>query len=186
MDLFTPVVIGVGLSMDCFAVSLAIGTSTKTRLIHAAGIIALCFGAFQTGMTLFGWVAGTSLISLISSYDHWIAFLLLAIIGGKMIWEGMADCDDKSRIETIAFMPVLLLSVATSVDALAVGVSFGVLQTEVLIPALIIGIVCYCISFAGVILGEQLEKILGNRVEILGGVILILIGIKILIEYLNG
>jgi len=184
MDLLTPAFIGIGLSMDCFAVSLAIGTTTKTRLIYAATIIALCFGAFQAGMTVIGWAAGVSLIGFISAYDHWIAFVLLAIVGGKMIREGVrGGGEDESPLEGIRIVPLIVLSFATSIDALAVGISFGVLRTAVLIPALIIGIVCFGISFAGVMLGERLESFLGNKMEIFGGGILILIGLRILYEH---
>ena len=184
MDLLTPALIGIGLSMDCFAVSLAIGTTTKTRLIYAAAIIALCFGTFQAGMTIIGWTAGVSLIGLISAYDHWVAFILLAIVGGKMILEGIKGSEDEAPIEKIRIVPVIVLSFATSIDALAVGISFGVLQTAVLVPALIIGVVCFGISFAGVMLGERLESFLGNKMEIFGGVILILIGLRILTEHM--
>jgi putative Mn2+ efflux pump MntP len=186
MDLLTPALIGIGLSMDCFAVSLAIGTTTKTRLIYAAVIIALCFGAFQAGMTVIGWAAGVSLIGLISAYDHWVAFILLALIGGKMIWEGIRGGEDEAPLESIRIVPVIVLSLATSIDALAVGISFGVLQTAVLIPVLMIGIVCFGISFAGVMLGERLESFLGNKMEIFGGIILILIGLRILTEHMFG
>lgn len=184
MDLLTPAVIGIGLAMDCFAVSLAIGTTTKTRLVYAAVIIAFFFGAFQAGMTIIGWFAGSSLIGFISAYDHWIAFILLVIVGGKMIWEGLFEEDGEARIEVVRLVPVIVLSLATSIDALAVGVSFGILQTLVLIPALIIGSVSFVISFAGVMLGERLEDILGNKMEIIGGIILILIGINILANHL--
>jgi manganese efflux pump family protein len=184
MDLLTPAIIGIGLSMDCFAVSLAIGTTTKTRLVYAAVLIACFFGAFQAGMTVIGWFAGSSVIGLISAWDHWIAFILLAIVGGKMCWEGVHGSEEETPIEAIQLVPVIILSLATSIDALAVGVSFGVLQTAVLIPALIIGVVCFAISFAGVMLGERLEDLLGNRMEITGGLILILIGINILAEHL--
>ena len=184
MDLLTPAVIGIGLSMDCFAVSLAIGTTTKTRLVYAAAVIAFFFGAFQAGMTFVGCLAGSSVIGLISAYDHWIAFILLAIVGCKMIWEGVRGDDEEAHIEVIQFVPVIILSLATRIDALAVGVSFGVLQTAVLIPAIIIGLVCFAISFAGVMLGERLEDILGNKMEIIGGLILILIGINILAGHL--
>jgi putative Mn2+ efflux pump MntP len=185
MDLLTPAVIGIGLSMDCFAVSLAIGTTTKTRLIYAAVIIAIFFGAFQAGMTVIGWFAGSSVTGLISAWDHWIAFILLVIVGGKMLWEGVRGSEAEAPIEAIKLVPVFVLSLATSIDALAVGVSFGVLQTAVLIPALIIGVVCFAISFAGVMLGERLEDILGNKMEIIGGLILILIGINILAGHLS-
>ena len=186
MDVITPALIGIGLSMDCFAVSLAIGTTTKTRLIYAAAIIALCFGAFQSAMTVIGWVTGVSLLGLMSAYDHWVAFILLTIVGGKMIREGLQEGKEEAHIEGIRIVPVIVLSLATSIDALAVGVSFGVLQTAVLVPALIIGIVCFVISFAGVMLGEQLETILGNKMEIFGGVILVLIGLRILYEHTIG
>ena len=186
MDLLTPAIIGIGLSMDCFAVSLAVGTTTKTRLLHAAAIVAICFGVFQAGMTLIGWIAGVSILMLISAYDHWIAFIMLAVVGGKMVWEGIHGEDHEDPPDIIRLIPLLVLSVATSIDALAVGVSFGVLQTTILTPAIIIGIVCAGISFTGVMLGEQLEAILENKMEIFGGGILILIGIKILYEHLIG
>ncbi|MHB8164782.1 MAG: manganese efflux pump MntP [Methanoregula sp.] len=184
MDFLTPAVIGIGLSMDCFAVSLAIVTTTKTRLVYAAVIIAAFFSAFQAGMTVIGWLAGSSIIGFISAWDHWIAFILLAIVGGKMIWEGVRGGEEESHIEAIQLVPVIILSIATSIDALAVGVSFGVLQTAVLIPAIIIGAVCFVISFAGVMLGERLEDILGKKMEIIGGLILIMIGINILAEHM--
>ncbi|MEI7855975.1 MAG: manganese efflux pump MntP family protein [Methanomicrobiales archaeon] len=180
MDLLTSAIIGIGLSMDCFAVSLAIGTTTKTRLVYAAAFIAIFFSVFQAGMTVIGWLAGSSLIGLISAYDHWIAFILLAIVGGKMMWEGVRGGEEEAHIEVVQLVPVIVLSFATSIDALAVGVSFGVLQSAILFPALIIGIVCFAISFAGVMLGERLEDILGSKMEIIGGLILILIGLNVL------
>jgi manganese efflux pump family protein len=184
MDLLTPLLLGIGLSMDCFAVSLAIGTTTKTRLFYAAAIIALCFGIFQAGMTVMGWFAGASLIDLIAGFDHWVAFILLSVIGVKMIWEGFKCGEEESQLEVIRIIPVFILSVATSIDALAVGVTFGVLGTEILIPSLVIGIVAFALSFAGVMLGERLEEFVGNKIEIAGGIILILIGIKVLTEHL--
>jgi manganese efflux pump family protein len=183
MDLLTPVLIGIGLSMDCFAVSLALGSTTKTGLTRAAFLIALFFGAFQAGMTVLGWAAGISVLGFISVYDHWIAFILLLVIGGKMISEGIDGEEEKAPIDVLRLFPLMALSLATSIDALAVGVSFGILRNAVLIPALIIGIVCGVISFAGVMLGEQLEDLLGNKMEIIGGLILILIGVKILVEH---
>ena len=186
MDLLVPVLIGIGLSMDCFAVSLAIGTTTRVKLLNAAVIIAVCFGLFQTGMTILGWAAGTHLAELITDYDHWVAFLLLAAIGIRMVIGGFTNEEDERPVNVMQVVPLIVLSVATSIDALAVGISFGVLQTAVLIPALIIGIVCFGISFAGVMLGERLESFLGNKMEIFGGVILILIGLRILTEHMIG
>jgi manganese efflux pump family protein len=184
MDLLTPALIGIGLSMDCFAVSLAVGSTLKSGILRTAFIIALCFGGFQAGMTVLGWAAGFSVIGLISAYDHWIAFILLLVVGAKMMWEGISGEEEEAPADILGVFPLVALSVATSIDALAVGVSFGILRTAVMIPALIIGIVCCVISCAGVMLGEKLEDMLGNRMEIAGGLILILIGVRILAEHL--
>lgn len=185
MDILIPVLIGIGLSMDCFAVSLAIGTSTKTNLRIGALIIALCFGMFQMGMTLLGWAAGTWLSGLIAGVDHWVAFLLLTFIGVKMIIEGMkGDGVDTGSVHVMQFGSVIILSIATSIDALAVGASFAVLQFAILIPSLIIGIVAFLFSFIGVMLGTRLASFLGTKIEVLGGLILIAIGLKILVEHL--
>jgi putative Mn2+ efflux pump MntP len=184
MDLVTPVLIGIALSMDCLAVSLAIGTSTKSNLLNAAFIIALCFGGFQAGMTLLGWALGTGLTGLLAGFDHWLAFLLLAIIGAKMIHEGLETGEDEEEISVLQFVPVMVLSLATSIDALAVGASFAFLHMDVLVPALIIGIVAFIFSFAGVISGMQLKSVLGKRIEIAGGLILIVIGLNILLSHI--
>jgi manganese efflux pump family protein len=184
MDLLVPVLIGIGLSMDCFAVSLAIGTTTKTKLLNAALVIALCFGVFQTGMTLLGWVAGMWLTDLIAGFDHWVAFLLLAVIGGKMVIEGFAGDGKLEGVDVMGLVPVVVLSVATSIDALAVGMSFAFLRIGILVPSIIIGIVAFLLSFAGVMSGTRLASFLGKKTEILGGLILIAIGLKILLEHL--
>jgi putative Mn2+ efflux pump MntP len=182
MDILTPFLIGVGLSMDCLAVSLVIGATSQERLLGTAVVIATSFGLFQAGMTFAGWVAGFSLIGLISSYGHWIAFLLLIVIGIKMIREGIGG-DSCIRLERLQIVPVILLSVATSIDALAAGVSFGVLQAPILFAALMIGIVCFVLSFSGVVLGKNLRGILGIKMDLVGGGILILIGIRILFDH---
>lgn len=184
MDILTPVLIGIGLSMDCLAVSLAIGMKTKSRLASAAVIIALFFAAFQAGMTLLGWAAGTGVTGIFSAYGPLLAFLLLAIVGGKMILEGLSEEDeDEAGMDSLQLMPVIILSFATSIDALAVGVGFGLLNSPILVPALVIGIVCFILSAGGVIFGRQLAGILGHRTEILGGIILILIGLNILLGH---
>jgi putative Mn2+ efflux pump MntP len=183
MDLVTTVLIGIALAMDCLAVSLAIGTSTKSNLLKAAFIIALCFGAFQAGMTLIGWAAGAGLTMVLAGFDHWVAFLLLVVIGAKMIHEGLGNGEEE-KIGPLQFLPVMILSLATSIDALAVGVSFAFLQMSVLVPAIIIGIVAFVLSFAGVMTGMKLASVLGRRIEILGGVILVIIGLNILISHM--
>lgn len=183
MDLLTSFLVGIGLAMDCFAVSLAIGTSTRSDLLKTAVVIAAGFGLFQGGMTIAGWLAGSSLYSAIAAYGPWIAFLLLAGIGVKMIYDGIRE-DGEAPLSGLHLVPVLVLSVATSIDALAVGVSLGVLGDPVLMPAAVIGIVSFAFAVTGVICGQRLEKILGHRTEILGGAILILIGIQILTDIL--
>jgi len=184
MDLLVPVLIGIGLSMDCFAVSLAIGTTTKVKLLNAAVIIAVCFGLFQTGMTILGWAAGTHLAELIADYDHWVAFLLLAAIGIRMVIGGFTNEEDERPVNVIQVIPLIVLSLATSIDALAVGISFGFLQVNIIVPALIIGTVACVFSFTGVMTGTQLASVLGKKVEVAGGLILILIGLKIVVEHL--
>ena len=181
MDLFTSILIGLGLSMDCFAVALAIGTSERLPLAKTAVVIAASFGIFQAGMTLAGWAAGASLYAEIASYGTGIAFLLLAGIGTKMISDGIRKKSEPT-LPGLQAIPIILLSLATSIDAFAAGVSFGVLGSAILLPALAIGVVCFVVSCAGVFCGMRLERVLGNRTEIVGGVILVLIGIQILTD----
>jgi len=182
MDLLiTSAIIGVGLAMDCFAVSLAVGATRPGDRWRAALLLAGFFGFFQFGMTLIGWGLGFSFADLIAAYAHWVAFLLLAAIGGKMIYEGLRGDEDVPAALTLA--SVTLLAIATSIDALAVGISFAFLGYLPLAPALIIGAVSVGFSLAGVFSGRRLEHILGSRATILGGIILILIGIRILLDH---
>ncbi|MFZ0005118.1 manganese efflux pump MntP family protein [Methanoregula sp.] len=178
MDLITFVFIGIGLSMDCFAIALMIGATTKVRLLTAAVAIGLCFGIFQGGITLLGWVAGISLANIVTVYGTVIAFVILSLIGVKMIIEGVKRKEE--CIELIQPVSVICLSIATSIDAFPAGMSFGILKSPVFLPALIIGIVAFTCSFIGVMAGKRFERILGNKSDIVGGIILILMGIRIL------
>jgi putative Mn2+ efflux pump MntP len=187
MDIITLLVIAIGLAMDCFAVSLARGAVPTTNRMLLALIFALSFGVFQTGMTIIGGVAGSVFISEIAPYDHWVGFIILTAIGLKMILEGRKketpdEAQDPRAMEHLA--PVLFLSIATSIDALAVGVSLAFLDIQILVPSLIIGVVTAGFSVAGVFLGSRLWELLGKKIEILGGAILIAIGIRILLEHL--
>jgi putative Mn2+ efflux pump MntP len=184
MDLLTPALIGICLSMDCFAVALMIGATTKIRPIYAAVIIALCFGAFQTGLTIIGCFAGIKIMNLIAGYGNVIAFILLVFIGMKMILDGLSRKEE--CIEIIQPVSVITLSIATSVDAFPAGLTLGILQFQVLIPALIIGVVAFTLSFTGVMAGKRFERIFGNKSDIAGGIILILMGIWILTGILPG
>ncbi len=184
MDLLvTSVLIGIGLAMDCFAVSLAIGAAHHTARMKTALIIAAFFGFFQFGMALVGWVLGAGFTGIIAAYGHWIAFLLLALIGGKMIWESVTGAEEEAAAHTaLTLGSVTLLAIATSIDSLAAGISFAVLGYVPLVPAIIIGMVSWIFAFAGVLSGKSLERFLGRRVEVLGGVILFLIGLRIVLE----
>lgn len=184
MDIIISALIGIGLAMDCFAVSLAIGANLTTSRFKTALIIAGFFGFFQFAMTLAGWFLGTGFSVFISAYDHWIAFLLLAAIGAKMIWESMSGAEeDMAAKSSLTLAAVTVLAVATSIDALAAGISFAVLGFVPVIPAIIIGIISWIFAFCGVISGRQLGKLFGRRAELLGGIILILIGVRILLEH---
>ncbi|MDD1669496.1 MAG: manganese efflux pump MntP family protein [Methanomicrobiales archaeon] len=184
MDLVTILLVAVALALDCFAVSLAAGIESGDGRLRNAARIAIAFGAFQAGMPVLGWIAGRSVLDSISGFDHWIAFLLLSGIGLRMIREGISGEGEKAiRLDTAS---LLVLSVATSIDALAVGVSFAFLDAGILVPCLIIGLTTLLISFAGAFLGEALAERAGKLMEILGGAVLIGIGIRILIEHMSG
>lgn len=187
MSLFAVFMIAVGLSMDACAVSFAKGMCLKKNIGKYAWILGLAFGLFQGLMPLLGWWIGTYFESFITAIDHWIAFLLLGFIGFNMIRESKEAVNTcEVMMVDIPFRDILLLAVATSIDALAVGISFAFLQVDILPAVLLIGCTTFLISFLAVILGNRLGGFLGKYAEILGGVILILIGIKILIEHLFG
>jgi putative Mn2+ efflux pump MntP len=134
-------------------------------------------------MPIIGWLAGLTVVEIIASFDHWIAFALLALVGGKMIWEGFGKESDEEKGDQTRGWPLLLLSIATSIDALAVGFSFSILKNPILFPAVIIGIVCFIMTIIGMIFGKALAKIFGKKVEIFGGLVLIAIGVKILVDH---
>lgn len=183
--------IGVGLSADAFAVAVCKGLGMKKVNWAHALVIALFFGGFQALMPLVGWAAGTQLSALIEPVDHWIAFGLLAFIGGKMLIDaikgGDDDCaacaDDEQRLD---LKELLMFAVATSIDALAVGVTFAFLGMSIWAPIAIIGLTTFVLSFAGVAVGNQFGARFEKPATIAGGVLLILIGCKILVEHLLG
>jgi putative Mn2+ efflux pump MntP len=183
MNFITILGIGIGLSMDALAVSVINGFVIKKLKIRHALRIAFSFGFFQGLMPVIGWAAGLSFRKYIQSFDHWIAFSLLCLVGGKMIY-GSITCKGEKK-DCLQFMALLALSIATSIDALAVGLSFSFLQVEIIIPALIIGAVTFIICFIGIYTGDKIGRFIGNKLELIGGFILIIIGIKILIEHLS-
>jgi putative Mn2+ efflux pump MntP len=135
-------------------------------------------------MPVAGWLAGSTVTAMIAGFDHWIAFALLAFVGGKMIWEGFGKKSDEEKADQTKGLPLLLLSIATSIDALAVGFSISVLKMPILFPAVIIGIICFFMTAIGMLFGKAMAKLFGRRVEIFGGVVLIAIGVKILMEHI--
>ncbi|MBW2623194.1 MAG: manganese efflux pump [Deltaproteobacteria bacterium] len=175
--------IAVGLAMDAFAVSITSGLTVRPFRFGFAFKIAFLFGLFQAVMPVLGWLAGLSFRSLISGFDHWIAFGLLAFIGGKMVFEGFSDNSAAKERNFLSLWVLLVLAVATSIDALAVGLSFSLLKTSIVFPAVVIGLVTFVISALGVLIGSRFGHRFENKAEILGGLILIGIGIKIVIDH---
>ena len=179
--------IGVGLSADAFSVSVCKGLNMRKLNVGHAYVIALFFGGFQAAMPLLGYLLGTSFSSYIESFDHWIAFALLAFIGGKMVIEAVREKDpgEAEKTDSIKLGELTVLAVATSIDALAVGITFAFLQANIFFAVLIIGITTFALSLGGVLLGNRFGAKYKNKAEIAGGIILILIGVKILLEHLG-
>ena len=175
--------IGVGLSMDAFAVSICKGLSVRRLSWKHALLAGLYFGGFQFLMPVIGWLLGYRFEELIQSIDHWIAFVLLGLIGANMIKESFGEADELS--DDFGFRTMLLLAVATSIDALAVGVTFAFLEVKILPAAALIGVTTFALSAAGIWIGHVFGARFKARAERLGGVILILIGLKILLEHLG-
>ncbi|THB74543.1 MAG: manganese efflux pump [Desulfobulbaceae bacterium] len=182
MDFFSILVIAIGLAMDAFAVSVASGVTIRQMHLRQTVTIALSFGLFQGIMPIIGWFAGVGFRDYITPFDHWLAFALLVAIGAKMIYESFQLEDDKCDEFCMTGGRLLILSIATSIDALAVGLSFSLLQVNILTPALIIGVVTFVLSYLGIILGRKVGHLFEGKIEIAGGIILILIGFKILLE----
>ena len=170
--------------MDTFAISVASGFTIKRLRIGHALRIALFFGVFQAIMPTIGWLVGLRLQDIISGLDHWIAFILLAVIGLKMIYESFKLQADKKQFDPLQFNVLLLLSLATSIDALAVGVTFAFLKIAIISPVLIIGLITFGTSFVGVFIGERFGHIFESKLELIAGLILFAIGLKILLEHL--
>jgi len=184
MDALTIVLIAAGLAMDAFAVSIAKGIVIKRQRQKTALLLASFFGGFQMLMPVIGWLAGSSLKTLIVGIDHWIAFGLLTFIGCKMIYDSIRR-EDGEREESLLLRSLMTLAVATSIDALMIGLSFAFLQTQILVPVLVIGVITFLLSLTGFFFGCGLGRIFGNRIKIVGGLILLVIGIRILLEHLS-
>lgn len=184
MDLIELFLIAVGLSMDAFAVSVCKGLAMPKCTFKKAAIVGLWFGGFQALMPASGYILGAQFQEAIASIDHWIAFVLLALIGGNMIHEAL-DNDEEEADASLDVKTMFLLAVATSIDALAIGITFAFLKVNIIPAVCFIGIVTFIISFAGVKIGNVFGARYKNKAEIVGGVILILLGLKILLEHLG-
>ena len=190
MTVWEILLIGLGVSADAFAVSMCKGVEMKKIIWKYALLIALFFGGFQMIMPLIGWGAGSLFQKYITEFDHWIAFGLLLLLGGKMIYDGIFDKDEKKEGEEdkplkLGLATLLVMAIATSIDALAVGVTFAFLSVNIWLAVGIIGATTFTFSLVGVGIGVKVGDKFRNKAEILGGVILILLGVKILLEHLG-
>ena len=182
-----PVIIGiaVGLSLDAFAVAIAASVTLRNVSGRQVFRFAFHFGLFQAMMPVIGWLAGRGMGSWIVAWDHWVAFTLLAFIGCKAIYEALSGTEEESeRTDPTRGLSLVILSTATSIDALAVGLSFAALRVDIWYPAAIIGLITGGLTLIGMRLGSRLGAQFGRRVEILGGLVLIGIGLKILVQHL--
>ena len=187
MSLIELFIIAVGLSMDAFAVSICKGLSMQRMSWKNAVIVGLYFGGFQAGMPLFGYILGSQFKEAITSIDHWIAFILLAFIGGKMLWDVFHEKEEETTEKVDARLDhkeLFMLAIATSIDALAVGIAFACLDVQIWSSISIIGCVTLVLSFCGVWIGNRFGNRFEKKAEIAGGLVLILIGVKILVEHL--
>lgn len=184
MNLIEIFLTGIGLSMDAFATSICKGLSIKKYNLKTSLIIGLYFGIFQSIMPLLGYILGTTFESLITELDHWISFLVLSIIGLNMIKESLSEesktNNDKTNIKTM-----LPLAIATSIDALAIGITFSFLKVNIIKSIIIIGIITFILSFIGTIIGNKVGTKYEKHSQLFGGIILISIGLKILLEHLD-
>ena len=179
------ILIAVSLAMDAFAVSICKGLSMKKMDWKKAIIIGLYFGIFQGGMPLIGYLLGVGFEESIKFIDHWIAFGLLVFIGGNMIKEALSKNDEDEVDDSVDFKTMIVLAIATSIDALAVGVTFAFLNVNILLAVALIGIITFVISCIGVKLGNVFGDKYEKKAELAGGVVLVLIGLKILLEHLG-
>ena len=184
MDLLTLLTLAVGLAMDAFAVSICKGLAMREKVLKKGIIVGLWFGGFQALMPTIGFFLGTQFKDQITSIDHWIAFVLLGMIGINMVKEALSN-DEEQADDSIAVKEMFMLAVATSIDALAVGITFAFLNVHIVSAAAMIGVCTFLISFAGVKIGNIFGTKYKSKAELAGGIILILLGFKILFEHLH-
>jgi len=184
MELFTIIIIAVGLAMDAFAISVVSGSAYKQLKLRHSLRIAIFFGGFQAFMPLIGSLAGLSIKEYTAGFDHWIAFGLLSAVGAKMIYESFKISPAEQTFDPSNIFVLLVLSVATSIDALAVGITLSLITSSVIVAVIIIGIVTFVLSYLGVFIGKKVGHFFENKIEALGGLVLIGLGVKILFGHL--
>jgi putative Mn2+ efflux pump MntP len=185
MEILTIILIAFSLSFDTFAVSVSSGLILRKIDFFNATKIAITLAVFQALMPLIGWLAGSGIKDYAQSADHWIAFGILGLLGGKMIYESFQTDPENRNFNPLDFKVMIGMAVATSIDALVVGFSFALLDFKILISVGIIGVVTYIVAMLGMLFGKKIGSRMGRRMEMLGGLMLILIGLKILIEHLS-
>jgi putative Mn2+ efflux pump MntP len=184
MELITVTIIALGLAMDAFAVSIASGAIYKKLKIKHAFRIALFFGTFQAVMPLIGCSAALTVSKYIQRFDHWLAFALLTAVGIKMIYESFKIKTASQSLDPTNFLVLIVLSAATSIDALAVGFTLSIITSSVITAAIIIGLITFLLSYIGVFAGSRLGHFFESKIEAIGGLVIIAIGLKILIQHL--
>lgn len=180
--------IAVGLAMDAFAVSIAAGLAVSRVTPRHVFRVSFHFGLFQFLMPILGWLAGDQLAAHLSDYDHWAAFVLLAFVGGKMLWEARGnreETNDSASKDPTRGASLVMLSVVTSIDALAVGVSMALLGVSVWLPSVVIGLVTACLSAVGISFGGRIGPRWGRWAEVAGGIVLILIGVRVVLSHVT-
>ena len=184
MNFIEVFLIALSMAMDAFAVCLSAGAQEQTSGPRPTFRLAFHFGLFQFLMPVLGWFAGATIERYIAAYDHWIAFGLLAFVGGRMVWFGFHPEKEAKKNDPSRGWTLVLLSIAVSIDALAVGLSLGIVGVTIWTPAVVIGVVTGLVSWLGIRLGNKLGEKFGKRMEIAGGIILVLLGIRILLVHL--
>jgi putative Mn2+ efflux pump MntP len=184
MGFFSILLVALGLSADCFAValggSIAMKSHSRLQVLRAA----VAFGLFQALMPVLGWLIGQTVVDLIADYDHWVAFGLLAIVGGHMLWESFRHREDRKATDITRGWPLIVLSLATSIDALAVGLTFPFIDVNIWLASPTIGLVAFAATVVGFLLGRRVGKLAGRWASAVGGLLLIAIGFRILLTHL--
>jgi putative Mn2+ efflux pump MntP len=184
-DFLSVLLIALGLSADCFAVALSGGISKVNHSWLRILRVSFSFGLFQALMPVLGWLAGRTVVEYIADYDHWVAFALLAIVSGRMLWESFRhERSQDKEVDITKGLLLITLSIATSIDALAVGLSFAFFEVNIAMAGLTIGAVTFLVTAIGFLIGKRASKIIGKRAEAIGGIILLAIAIRILLSHI--